>query len=46
MPTSMTEEERKVYKKKMKAIKAALEAGDEAEADRIANELMDYLGVP
>lgn len=41
----MTEHERKVYKQKMKEIKAALKEGDEEKADRIANELKAFLGI-
>lgn len=41
----MTEHERQFYQKKMKAIRAAVERGDEAMANRHAEDLRLFFGV-
>lgn len=41
----MTEHERQFYKRKMKAIRAALDRGDEAVANRHAEDLKQFFGV-
>lgn len=41
----MTENERKVYKEKMKEIKQALREGNEEKANRKADELKAFLGI-
>lgn len=41
----MTAREATFYKKKMKAIKSAMERGNEAEANRHAYELQRYFGI-
>lgn len=41
----MTERERRFYKEKMKKIRRAIKAGNEAEANRHANELKAFFGI-
>lgn len=41
----MTERQRRFYRAKMKAIRDALERGNEAEANRHAAELRAYFGL-
>ena len=40
-----SEKDRKFYKQKMKAIKAALQEGNEQEANRHAQELMNHFNI-
>lgn len=40
--TEMNEHQRQFYKQKMKAIKEAIQAGDEAKANRHANEILEF----
>jgi hypothetical protein len=45
MPLPFGEGAAKFYKKKMKAIKKAMEEGNEAEANRHADELMEHFNI-